>query len=180
MGKTRNSKRRSTRRSRITGGDCGASNWAQTVYGAAGQQHAVSANNHTIATNSGANSLILKGGALAPLAPSELVAAPVVALVKGGDGEVTAVPVEVKPEVTSGVVAPVSDVPVPSADATPDASQPVVGGGIITDVAVPAVLLYARDSIRKRRFLGLPSISLKRGKGNRRSKRGSRRGRGRR
>jgi len=36
----------------------------------------------------------------------------------------------------------------------PEAVVPTKGGGIVTDVALPAALLYARDSIRKRRFFG--------------------------
>ncbi len=172
MGRSRHSNRRSTRRSKMLGGNCGASNWGQTVYGAAGSQHPVSATDHRIAMNNPGASLVkTTGGALAPLAPSELGGAPVVALVKGGDGEVTAVPMEVN---TEGVVPDASlSTPVPP-------TAPIVGAGIITDVAVPAVLLYARDSIRKRRLLGLPSMSMKRSRGHRRSRRGSRRGRGRR
>jgi hypothetical protein len=151
----------------MMGGDCGASNWGQTVYGAAGSQQPVSATDHRIAMNNPGASLVkTTGGGLAPLAPSELGGAPVVALVKGGDGEVTAVPMEVKPEASLSA-------PVPP-------TTPMVGGGIITDVAVPAVLLYARDSIRKRKLMGLPSMSMKRSRGHRRSRRGSRRGRGRR
>lgn len=172
MGRSRHSKRRSTRRSKMMGGDSGASNWGQTVYGAAGSQHPVSATDNRIAMNNPGASLVkTTGGALAPLAPSELGGAPVVALVKGGNGEVSAIPMEVKPE---GVVVDAS-MPVP-----PPSTVPLVGGGIITDVAVPAVLLYARDSIRKRKLMGLPSVSMKRSRGHRRSRRGSRRGRGRR
>jgi len=58
------------------------------------------------------------------------------------------------------------------------------GGGIITDVAVPAVLLYARDSIRKRRFVGMPNMSVRNSgnrrkfrRGSRKFRRGSRKGR---
>jgi hypothetical protein len=161
----------------MTGGDCGASNWAQTVYGSAANQHPVSANNHTIAMNNPENGLILKGGALAPLAPSELGSVPAVALVKGGDGEVSVVPVAVNPETLPVVVDNASD---SASAADPSLAEPAAGGSIITDIALPAVLLYARDSIRKRRFVGLPSMSMKKGKGYRRSRRGSRRGRGRR
>jgi len=56
------------------------------------------------------------------------------------------------------------------------ANVPVsVGGGIITDVAVPAVLLYARDSIRKRNVIGFPKISMKKSRRHRRSYRKTRR-----
>jgi len=36
----------------------------------------------------------------------------------------------------------------------PEAIVPTKGGAIVSDIALPAALLYARDSIRKRRFSG--------------------------
>lgn len=145
----KHSKKRLSRRksAKMMGGD-GAASWAQSVYGGPGQQHAVGGNDHRIAmSDPSAPVIITKGGSA--LSPAEVGGTPAVALVKGGDGEIDAIPLVPKSE----------------------------GGGIITDVAVPAVLLYARDSIRKRRLVGLPRLSMRKGKHHRRSRRGSRRGR---
>jgi hypothetical protein len=52
----------------------------------------------------------------------------------------------------------------------PEAVIPTTrGGGIVTDVALPAALLYARDSISRRRFVGTAR------KSRRNRRRGSRR-----
>jgi hypothetical protein len=141
-------KRVSRRKSSKTVGGSGAASWAQSVYGGPGQQHAVSSTDHRISMNDpSAPIVVTKGGSA--LTPAEVGGTHTLALVKGGDGEIEAVPLVPKSE----------------------------GGGIITDVAVPAVLLYARDSIRKRRLVGLPRLSMRKGKHHRRSRRGSRRGR---
>ena len=47
------------------------------------------------------------------------------------------------------------------------------GGGIITDIAVPAALIYTRSVIAKRRLPGFPRFSMR--KSRRHHKRGSRR-----
>jgi hypothetical protein len=103
------------------GGD-GAAEHAINTYGGIGQQHPVSATNHTIAVNAGAGTVpaVVKGGA--PLSP---------ALVNGG--------------------------------------------GIITDIAVPAALIYTRNVISKRRLPGFPRFSMR--KSRRHHRRGSRKGR---
>jgi len=155
MGRHRHSRKRTTRRSKITGGDCGAAAWGQSVYGAAGSQHAIGGNDHRIAMNNpGAPLAITKGGAVAALSPSEIGGTPVVVTKGGALAALSPSEIGGKPVVV-----------------------PTKGGGIVTDVAVPAVLLYARDSIRKKRFLGLPRLSMKRSSHHRRSRRGSRKGR---
>jgi hypothetical protein len=105
----------------IMGGD-GAAEHAINTYGGIGQQHPVSATNHTIAVNTGAGVVpaVVKGGA--PLSPAV-----------------------------------------------------VNGGGIITDIAVPAALIYTRNVISKRRLPGFPRFSMR--KSRRHHRRGSRRGR---
>lgn len=134
MAKGRHSRRRVHRRrslkNMIKGGD-GAADHAISTYGGIGQQHPVSATNHTIAVNTGAGIIpaVVKGGA--PLSP---------ALVTGG-----------------GELAPAQ----------------YNGGGIITDIAVPAALIYTRNVIAKRRLL--PSFSMR--KSRRHHRRGSRKGR---
>jgi hypothetical protein len=66
MAKTRHSRRtRRHRRSKLLGGDSGATQHAIDTYGGIGQQHAVSANNHTIAMKH-------SGGGLPALAPSQV------------------------------------------------------------------------------------------------------------
>jgi len=113
----------------IIGGD-GAAAHAISTYGGIGQQHPVSATNHTIAVNTGSVvPAVVKGGA--PLSP---------ALVTGG------------------------------ADLAPAQYN---GGGIITDVAVPAALIYTRNLMAKRRLPGFPRFSMRKSRRHRR--RGSRR-----
>jgi len=136
MAKGKHSRRRVHRRrsskNMIMGGD-GAAEHAINTYGGIGQQHAVSATDHTIAVNTGAGIVpaVVKGGA--PLSP---------ALVTGGG--------ELSPALVNG-------------------------GGIITDIAVPAALIYARSAIVKRRLPGFPRFSMR--KSRRHHRRGSRKGR---
>jgi len=124
--------RRRSAKVMIMGGD-GAADHAISTYGGIGQQHPVSATNHTIAMSNGSVVVpaVVKGGA--PLSP---------ALVTGG-----------------GDLAPAQ----------------YNGGGIITDVAVPAALIYTRNLIAKRRLPGFPRFSMRKSRRHRR--RGSRRGR---
>lgn len=171
MGKVRHSKKRVYRRktAKMTGGDCGASNWAQQVYGAAGQQHAVSSTNNTIATTNPSVPLpvVTKGGALAALSPSELGShnEPVAIVTKGG---------AVLP-LSPGELKGGDDLPVVKMDGGEEVPLVNVdGGSMVADLVVPAALIYARDSIRKRRIVGLPRLSMRKSKSY---KRGSRRGR---
>ena len=175
MPKSRHSKKRASRRSVkiIMGGDCGgAASHAITTYGGIGEQHA--GPNGSIATNSGGNLSSIKhtaggsplapsdykggsalahseykGGSLAPLAPALVAGSSVTPVtIKGGDGE------EVPAAIVTDPAAVVSD-----SAAVPEENN--MGGGILTDLAVPAALLYTRDAIRKRRLPGLPRFSMK-------------------
>jgi hypothetical protein len=91
----------------MDGGDGGSTQHAINTYGGIGQQHQVSANDYTIAMNSGSN--------LAPV-------------IKGGA----------------------------------DLSPAKCGGGIITDVAVPAAFVFARNAMTNRRLPGFPRVSGRR------------------
>jgi len=123
MPRHRHSKRRSHRRSKVMGGDGGASQHAINTYGGIGAQHASTGN--LIAVNQGT------------------VATP--AVVTGGG--------ELQPAVYGG------------ADINKN------GGGIITDIAVPAALILTRNVISKRRLPGLPRLSM--GRRSRRNRRRS-------
>jgi len=174
MAKHRHSKKRSYRRrsskKMMMGGDVGAAEHGVNTYGGIGQQHAVSGVDNTIAMNSHMGPVVITGGS--PLAPTEYVGGadmlpklyggthlpnvPIVPMshTVGGDGETEAeMETDMKPEVE--------------------------GGGIITDIAVPAVLLYARNSLQKHRLVGMPNMgkTMRKGRGRRFKRRGSRRGR---
>jgi hypothetical protein len=136
MTKGRHSRRRVHRRrsaKMMIMGGAGAADHAISTYGGIGQQHPVSATNHTIAMSNGSVVVpaVVKGGA--PLSP---------ALVTGG------------------------------ADLAPAEYN---GGGIITDVAVPAALIYTRNIMAKRRLPGFPRFSMRKSRRHRR--RSNRRGR---
>ena len=139
MAKSRQSKRRIHRRRSskivIIGGD-GAAEYAINTYGGIGQQHAVSATDHTIAVNT-ASPTIIKGGA--DLSP---------ALVSGG--------ATLSPALVNGgaVLSPAE----------------YNGGGIITDIAVPAALIYTRNILSNRRLSGFSRLSVGKSQ-NRRSHR---------
>lgn len=49
------------------------------------------------------------------------------------------------------------------------------GGSVVADIAIPAAMIYARDSIRKRRALGLPRMTMRKGGSYKRTSRKSRR-----
>jgi hypothetical protein len=146
MAKGRHSRRRVHRRRSskvIIGGD-GAAAHAISTYGGIGQQHPVSATNHTIAVNTGTAVVpaLVKGGA--DLAP---------ALVTGG--------ADLAPALVTG-----------GGDLAP---AQLNGGGIITDIAVPAALIYTRNVIAKRRLPGFPRFSMR--KSRRHHRRSNRKGR---
>jgi hypothetical protein len=172
MPKSRHSKKRASRRSvkMIMGGDCGgAAAHGITTYGGIGEQHAGS--NGSIAVNSGLNLPTVhhttggsplapseykggaplapseyKGGSHAPLAPALVSGSSVTPVtIKGGDGEEVPAAIVTDPEVVPAEVADENN----------------MGGGILTDLAIPAALLYTRDAIRKRRLPGLPRFSMK-------------------
>ena len=116
MPKSRHSKRRSHRRLKMLGGDCGAAQHAINTYGGIGAQHAGEGN--VIAVNAGSPPALVTGG-----------------------GELT--------------------------PALVTAGNKLQGGGIISDIGIPAAIVYTRDVIRKRR---LPNLSMRR---TRRRRRGS-------
>ena len=135
MAKSRHSKKRVHRRrssKKILGG-AGAAEHAISTYGGIGEQHAVSATNHVIAVNTGAGVVpaVVKGGAAHALTP---------AVVTGGSAALT-------PAVITG-----------GADLAPAQYN---GGGIITDIAVPAALIYTRNVLSKRRLPGFPRFSMR-------------------
>ena len=150
MAKSRQSKRRIHRRRSskivIIGGD-GAAEYAINTYGGIGQQHAVSATDHTIAVNT-ASPTIIKGGA--DLSP---------ALVSGG--------ATLSPALVSGG-ATLSPALVNGGAVLSPAEYN--GGGIITDIAVPAALIYTRNILSNRRLSGFSRLSVGKSQ-NRRSHR---------
>ena len=164
MAKSRHSKKRVHRRrsSKMTGGDCGAAQHAVDTFGGVGNQHAAGPHDNTIAMSHGGNVAtvpVVTGGSPIALMP---------AVVGGGSAPLT-------PALVTGGSAPLSP-------ALVDQHQPLVkvpavaGGGIITDIAVPAALLYTREVIRKRRLPGVPRFSMKKSRHyRRRSNRRSRR-----
>jgi hypothetical protein len=153
MARVKHSRRRVHRRrsAKINGGN-GAAEHAINTYGGIGQQHAVSDTNHTIAINTGAGIVpaVVKGGA--QLTP---------ALVTGGA------------ELTPAIVTGGAELVTVGGEEIAEVSN---GGGIITDIALPAALIYTRNLVSKRR---IPTFSMR--KSRRYNRRGSRRrGRGRR
>jgi hypothetical protein len=153
MARVKHSRRRVHRRrsAKINGGN-GAAEHAINTYGGIGQQHAVSDTNHTIAVNTGASIVpaVVKGGA--QLTP---------AIVTGG--------AELPPAIVTGG----AELVTVGGEEIAEVSN---GGGIITDIALPAALIYTRNLVSKRR---LPTFSMR--KSRRYNRRGSRRrGRGRR
>jgi hypothetical protein len=153
MARVKHSRRRVHRRrsAKINGGN-GAAEHAINTYGGIGQQHAVSDTNHTIAVNTGAGIVptVVKGGA--QLTP---------AIVTGGA------------ELTPAIVTGGAELVTVGGEEIAEVSN---GGGIITDIALPAALIYTRNLVSKRR---LPTFSMR--KSRRYNRRGSRRrGRGRR
>jgi len=135
--KSNQQKKRSYRRSmKMMGGD-GAATHAINVYGGMDSQHAVSGGDNTIAMNGGVQPVaVIKGGSALSPAP-----------ITGGTIELTPAPI------TGGTVALA---PAPVTGGTLGlASAPIRGGakggsGIITDLAVPAVLIYANKALRGR------------------------------
>lgn len=164
MARVKHSRRRVHRRrsAKINGGN-GAAEHAINTYGGIGQQHAVSDTNHTIAVNTGAGIVpaVVKGGA--QLTP---------AIVTGG-AELTPAVVTGGAELTPAVVTGGAELVTVGGEEIAEVSN---GGGIITDIALPAALIYTRNLVSKRR---LPTFSMR--KSRRYNRRGSRRrGRGRR
>ena len=146
----------------IKGGD--ASTYATAVYGAPEQQHAVSESNNVIATNTVHS--VQTGGDAVPavdvtsLSPASLEAittmklAPEPVPMQGGSADPA-------PHVVSGGVAHTAAPHAPAAHAAPAAAAHPVHqaggkrinqrGGLLTDLAVPAVLLVANQAMTKRR-----------------------------
>lgn len=121
---------------KIKGGD--ASDYAISVYGGIGQQHAVADNNHVIAMN--------KAGSL----------------IKGGDAdaEMTATPTPMEaPEAPEAVYAssPLESIPNQAGgtilgEANDENEDRLQGGdSVLADLAVPAVLLVANQVVSKGR-----------------------------
>jgi len=175
----------------MMGGDSGATQHAINTYGGIGAQHAVSATDHTIAMNHTGGMVavpaVITGGG--HLAPAEYGGNPIIPKMNGGDGEATMSPSESMSHAGSMPhMTPMSTMPSMTPTPTPTTTggdNSKIGGGIITDIAVPAVLLYARDSIRKGKLMGLPSMgqgtvqgkTFRKARRFRRGRRSSRRGR---
>jgi len=152
-------RRRSSKR--MMGGE-GDESWARSVYGDMGEQKAGNIGN-VIAMNPqrGGSVVVPTVGGGAAVVPTLVGGNEGAPLMKLGGSDMK-LPDQVGGEDPSFI---------------PEGGIPTDGGGIITDVAVPAVMLFARDSLRKRRLVGMPNIMGKTNKkyyGRRKFRRGSR------
>jgi hypothetical protein len=150
---SKRSQRKSKQTKKSQRGGAGAAPYSESVFGAPGQQTAVSEIDNTIKSNEPVavvqhNSQLVPvqgGGALLPLSPGLYMA--------GGDGEM------------------VNVAPAAPAASAPEGSAPMTGGKMsLTTMAVPAVLLAANNMYSRRRLVSSGRNSRASRRINRRSR----------
>lgn len=176
----RQSRKQRRQRRRQRGGD--AASWAGAVYGQAGAQIAAPGGGNVIAAQNLAGvNMCSGGGSIADNAApfkggnSTAIARPPT----GGKGILTDVAVPAvlvyannvfkgKNKSKGGNSNAVASPPVTIANPPPTAATTTGGKGLLTDVAVPAVLLYANNTFKGRKTHGKRSSRSRRSRKNRR------------